>query len=153
MSIFALYLDDVGPNRAKVLQVLKGACNSSFRELKSLLELARPRLLTGPKWQLLSVQQLLHAKGARASIEFYPEGLDVSAWAARVSTDRIHCSACGAKLFFAVPKLTTREQIVDFARSSVIANASEIASSGWIHPGVYCPCGCVTVMANFDDIE
>jgi hypothetical protein len=95
--------------------------------------------MIGPKGYLSEVQQKLDSKGARTTLVFYPEGLEVSRWAARVSADGIHCSACGEKLFFAVPKLTTKEGIVEFARHSNIANAAEIARTGWIHPGCLLP--------------
>jgi hypothetical protein len=109
--------------------------------------------MIGPKGYLSEVQQKLDSKGARTTLVFYPEGLEVSRWAARVSADGIHCSACGEKLFFAVPKLTTKEGIVEFARHSNIANAAEIARTGWIHPGVYCPNGCAAVLVNLGDME
>jgi len=49
------------------------------------------------------------------------------------------CPKCGTKLFFAIPHVTTPDEIRTFARGSQLADRDQIASSGWIHPGSYCP--------------
>lgn len=60
--------------------------------------------------------------------------------------DQTHCLVCGQLLFKALPHVTTREEIVEF--SNRIGRA-DLARDQWIHPGVYCPNGCTSVMLNF----
>lgn len=57
-----------------------------------------------------------------------------------------HCRTCGHELFWAIPKQTTRAQIVAYAK---LIGSTEIERDGWIHPGVYCPNGCTLVMYNY----
>jgi hypothetical protein len=51
------------------------------------------------------------------------------------------CPKCGAPLFFAEPGTTTIEDIREFAERSKLQNRDSIASTGWMHPGAYCPNG------------
>ncbi len=57
-----------------------------------------------------------------------------------------HCRTCGHELFWAIPKKTTRAEIVAYAK---LIGSIEIERDGWIHPGVYCPNGCTLVMYNY----
>ena len=57
-----------------------------------------------------------------------------------------HCHFCGHELFWAIPGKTTPDEIVAFAK---LTGATEIERDRWIHPGVYCPKGCVFVMHNY----
>ena len=57
-----------------------------------------------------------------------------------------HCRTCGHALFWAIPKQTTRADIVAYAK---LIGSAEIERDGWIHPGVYCPNGCTFVMHNY----
>ena len=57
-----------------------------------------------------------------------------------------HCRTCGHELFWAIPKQTTRAEIVEYAKH---IGSTEIERDGWIHPGVYCPNGCTCVMHNY----
>lgn len=58
------------------------------------------------------------------------------------------CPKCGEILFGASPGETTQEQIREFARKSNLPEKDEIERDGWIHPGVYCPNGCVSIMTH-----
>lgn len=60
-----------------------------------------------------------------------------------------HCPKCGANLFFAVPGVTTKEDIQEFAAHSKLPDKDQIVSSGWIHPGAYCSNGCYKVHYTF----
>ena len=57
-----------------------------------------------------------------------------------------NCHFCGHELFWAIPGKTTPEEIVAYAR---LIGAEQIERDRWIHPGVYCPKGCVFVMHNY----
>ncbi len=61
--------------------------------------------------------------------------------------DRTHCPHCGELLMRFVPgREPTREQVVAFGHRS----GNEQCQQGyWLHPGVYCPLGCVHVMMEF----
>ena len=58
----------------------------------------------------------------------------------------VQCHHCGGPLFTAKPGETTVEQIREFAMSSRLPGREEIARSGWIHPGQYCPHGCTQIL-------
>ncbi|MCA9224617.1 MAG: hypothetical protein KDA47_03365 [Planctomycetales bacterium] len=57
-----------------------------------------------------------------------------------------HCHFCGQELFWAIPGETTPDQIVASARK---IGDEQIERDRWIHPGVYCPNGCVFVMHHY----
>lgn len=59
------------------------------------------------------------------------------------SRELTFCPRCGAKLFFALPGKTTREEIVEFL--SLIHPGTH---EDWVHPGCYCPNGCFTALYN-----
>ena len=148
----ALYLQDPGPNRIHILHLLKKMCGLSFEQAKNVLAEVRPRLLTGKGSQLRDIQRAFESRGAHMVLEPYPEGIDAAGWVMdSLSIDKKTCVNCGSKLFFAVPGLTTKDEIRQFARSSRISHADEIAKTGWIHPGVYCPNGCGFVMVNLEE--
>lgn len=59
------------------------------------------------------------------------------------------CPKCGAALFFAVPGVTTKDEIREFALHSKLPDKDQIAKDGWIHPGAYCSNGCYEVYYTF----
>jgi hypothetical protein len=59
------------------------------------------------------------------------------------------CLTCGSGLFSVVTGETTREDIVEFARNSKAWRENPDALDGWMHPGLYCPNGCVSVLADY----
>jgi hypothetical protein len=59
------------------------------------------------------------------------------------------CPKCGAPLFFAIPGVTTKEDIQEFALHSKLQDKAQIARDGWIHPGEYCPNGCYEALFDF----
>jgi hypothetical protein len=61
--------------------------------------------------------------------------------------DREHCPHCGEPLMKFVPgAMLTREQVVAFGQRSGIESCQQ---GYWLHPGVYCPFGCVAMMMEF----
>jgi hypothetical protein len=64
-----------------------------------------------------------------------------------------YCKECGEKMFVSDPRSTTPEQIVSFAETYQSASASQIARTGWIHPGMYCKNGCMIVLWNFGPMK
>jgi hypothetical protein len=56
------------------------------------------------------------------------------------------CHFCDRELFWAIPGQTTPEQIVAFAES---IGREDLKRDSWIHPGVYCPNGCVSVLHHY----
>lgn len=60
--------------------------------------------------------------------------------------DETHCRMCGELLFWATPHQTSPSEIREFARR---IGRKDIESEAWIHPGVYCPNKCVSVMFNY----
>jgi hypothetical protein len=60
------------------------------------------------------------------------------------------CKTCGEPLFHVEPKVTTREQIRDFAARSNLPERDAIVREGWLHPGAYCPNGCTAVLVSYD---
>jgi hypothetical protein len=63
-----------------------------------------------------------------------------------------HCPVCGAALFHAIPHTTTREEIIAFAKASKAYCNDKDALSGWIHPGIYCPNGCIEEWIEFREM-
>jgi len=59
------------------------------------------------------------------------------------------CPDCGAVLFFVCPGVTTAEEIRTFAEESAEYSGNKDALNGWIHPGIYCPNGCVEVLEDY----
>lgn len=150
--MFAVYLDDPGPNRLAAMKALRSALGVSIVEAKRLIESSRPMLRSGTKEQAEWIRNEIVRAGANASIEYYWIGIDLRSWIPPShSADQVHCIHCGAKLLLALPGLTSEEQIRDFALACNFDNAQEIYESGWIHPGVFCPNSCC--FALFDDLH
>lgn len=63
--------------------------------------------------------------------------------------DEALCEQCGARLFQAIPGQTTVQEIVAFAHRATFPSAQQIASDGWIHPGIYCPNECVVILHSY----
>jgi len=63
--------------------------------------------------------------------------------------DATHCPRCREKLFVVRPGQTTREEIVEFASHASMCEGTSISEDGWIHPGRYCPNGCITELWEF----
>jgi hypothetical protein len=60
---------------------------------------------------------------------------------------RTHCPHCGESLMKFVPGAKpTREQVLAFGHRSGIEQCQK---GYWLHPGVYCPLGCVQLMIEF----
>lgn len=59
------------------------------------------------------------------------------------------CPKCRGKIFSAVPGKTTPEEIIEFVRQSDIFKDNPDAQDGWIHPGIYCPKGCIQILADY----
>jgi hypothetical protein len=80
--------------------------------------------------------------------EHVPEVLDEFGVEYQLPNSR--CATCGATLFDAIPKKTTRQEIIEFALGAVNHPGREtILREGWIHPGSYCPNGCTTILVNY----
>jgi hypothetical protein len=63
------------------------------------------------------------------------------------------CEVCGAPLFHAIPHLTSRQDIIKFAKASKAYRNDKDALNGWIHPGTYCPNGCTEILETWDKVE
>lgn len=60
---------------------------------------------------------------------------------------RSHCPHCGEPLTRFIPgEGPTREEVVEFGYRSGIEQCQQ---GYWLHPGVYCPLGCVQIMMEF----
>lgn len=57
------------------------------------------------------------------------------------------CPTCGEPLFRVLPGRTSAEDIRAFARSRAWSGNPE-ARAGWMPPGIFCPNGCVAVVAT-----
>lgn len=107
-------------------------------------------MLRGSRARAEAAARRLEEAGAATEIRVDPTVAD--RWIRpELSLDKVHCAKCGATLFRALPGVTTPDDVTRFARESDIDPGGEIARSGWIHPGVYCPRGCGYVTANLDD--
>ena len=64
------------------------------------------------------------------------------------------CDKCGSALFKVVPFKTTQQEIVEFAsKSSLPASAKDtIIQERWLHPGLYCPKGCTTILVEYGPV-
>jgi hypothetical protein len=76
MAMLALYLEDAGNNRFKLLSLLQEECQISFDGMKRILAGDRLKLSTGEFWQLKDLQEKLEELGACAVIRAYYEGID-----------------------------------------------------------------------------
>jgi hypothetical protein len=63
------------------------------------------------------------------------------------------CPKCHAPVFHAIPNKTTVQEIVQFASSAPAFRDSSVAKDGWIHPGRYCPNGCIVELWEFQNRE
>lgn len=132
------------------MQVLRASLALSPADAKLLLAKPPTRLCDGSLVRLEQIAKSLADVGAIASIHYdADEEGGNSAIPDSLSVDKKHCATCGAKLFFAVPGTTSKDEIRAFARQSKCPSAAEILNSGWIHPGVYCPNDCGQVLVNF----
>lgn len=62
--------------------------------------------------------------------------------------DRTHCPHCGEPLIKFLPGTElTQEEVVAFGHKSGI---EECQRGYWLHPGVYCPTGCIQLMIEFE---
>jgi hypothetical protein len=61
------------------------------------------------------------------------------------------CKECGEPLFHAIPKATTKEEIMEFARNSNLPDKARIEKEGYIHPGTFCPNGCTATLITYRD--
>lgn len=148
--MFAIFLDDIGPDRIKAMKVLREVFSISMEDAKRFVSDDKPMLKEGPPWYLRRFRDELAKNGLIASIGYYPAGDDRSWIPDELSMDKRHCLRCGAELFIAQPGLTTPEDIRQFARSCRLPAAGEYEQSGWIHPGAYCPNGCGYALTDFD---
>ena len=102
-------------------------------------------------WQVVrrlmrfAIPTLLVALFAVGCVHLRPVTTDQSAMSIK------YCPKCGAELFFAIPGVTTKEQIRSFAIHSKLPDKEEIARDGWIHPGAYCSNGCYEVLLTFEE--
>ncbi len=55
------------------------------------------------------------------------------------------CAKCGAKLFRPTPGVTTTAEIVAYAK---LIDNNAMAQEKWIHPGIYCPNRCISVLID-----
>jgi hypothetical protein len=146
----SLYLIEAGPDRQRVLLLVKSELNLSLPEAKALVDADRPRLAVGSRVRIDQLRKRFEEAGAAVEVRHDPATVD--RWIRPgLSRDNIHCAKCGSRLFRAVPGEVTGSEIAEFARGSRIDPTGEVARSGWIHPGVYCPKGCGFVMVNLDD--
>lgn len=60
-----------------------------------------------------------------------------------------HCLACNEKVLRVAPGQTTAIEIGKFAKRSQVWSENAEAVNGWMHPGIYCPNGCVTIFIDY----
>lgn len=65
-----------------------------------------------------------------------------------MAIDAKHCPRCGEALFRAMPGETTRDEIATFIATARICKNLPKEHPPWIHPGLYCPNGCVQQLWN-----
>ena len=148
--MWSLTLNELGRNPAKIMLLIKTELAITWPEVKSLLATDQPTILRAAKWRVTRFAQQLTDQGASVSVVAEPTNFD--SWIRpELSLDKIHCVKCGSVLFRAIPGKTSAEEITAFAKRSTIDPTGEIARTGWIHPGIYCPQGCGFVLLNLVD--
>jgi len=152
MTSCELYLDDPGDDRLRVILRIRDNCDVSLEEARELVSRHATRLMVGPRWQVEIARDRLKEAGAAVRLEQHVRKADFAGWSAHISRDGVHCKECGAVLFYCIPGLTSIEEIRAFAQSSLRGAAEDVAPTGWLHPGVYCPnkCTCILVEADVD---
>ena len=131
-------LRPIGPEDATYLHALKAFLEGGrdWRDWRSWFAVNRRTLEQCEDRQVVDVLQSYPLMGAIEVLErhriHWTHTNDY--WA--------YCQICGASMFQAIPGETTQAQIRDFALRSTLEAREEIARSGWIHPGAYCPNGC-----------
>lgn len=60
-----------------------------------------------------------------------------------------YCLACNEKVLRITPGKTSAMEIGAFASHSVVWSENPEALKGWMHPGIYCPNGCVTIFRDY----
>ena len=70
-----------------------------------------------------------------------------------LSQDGKICRSCKSHMFNVMPGQTNRNQIINFAKNSKIWSRHDSALSGRMQEGSYCPNGCVTIIADFPEVE
>ena len=60
-----------------------------------------------------------------------------------------HCLACHEKVLRVSPGKTSEAEIRAFASRSPVWSENSAAVDGWMHPGIYCPNGCVTIFIDY----
>ena len=59
------------------------------------------------------------------------------------------CLACREKVLRIAPGKTSAVEIAKFASRSQVWSENSEALNGWMHPGIYCPNGCVTIFIDY----
>jgi hypothetical protein len=109
------------------------------------------KLATGDAKRIARLRAQLRKVGAQVEVDYAPEEMKLESWPSdKLSLDKRTCRNCGATLFYVVPGKTSEEEIVAFAKTAKLPNASQIEADKWIHPGVYCPNGCGAVIVEIE---
>jgi hypothetical protein len=69
-----------------------------------------------------------------------------------MTADGKFCAQCGQPIFAPRPGVTTPDEIRAFARTSAKYRGTSAERDGWIHPGYYCPNGCVEALVNIQRV-
>ena len=95
-------------------------------------------------WKTLSTHRGLERKEAmKRALEATRLQRDLEGRPNNLAMDAAHCPTCGEKIFIALPGRTTKAELIEFASHAKICQGSPIAEEAWIHPGRYCPNGCI----------
>lgn len=148
MTKYQVILDDARRFRFQAMLVLVHFADYTRVAAKAKVDAAPCVVYEGDKWVAQKISDELRAAGVASTLRAMPLEHIPQDWAAGISDDRVHCRQCGAALFYAVPGVTSENELIDFATHSAIANKATVLKDKWIHPGVYCPQGCAYVLAH-----
>lgn len=56
------------------------------------------------------------------------------------------CVSCESTIFMIVPGKTSKQEISQFAKASQAWKENPDALAGYMHPGIYCPKGCFSIL-------
>lgn len=85
-------LTEVGPNKVKIIKIVRDATNLSLSEVKDLVESMPPILIRVSKEDADIVKTQLESEGAKAALKVLPESETV---AEKNNVHRVACVSCG----------------------------------------------------------
>ena len=99
-------------------------------------------------WKTLASARSMERRPAMKQVLMATRSAREDSMPNNLAIDASHCPRCGEPLFRAMPGETSRDEVVAFLSTAKIFEGMPPEDPPWIHPGLYCPNGCVQQLWN-----